>query len=255
MVDMEGISGVFNTAQVGSKGEVADYFQSRKYYTWDANACIEGCFSGGAEEVIVMDAHGGGNHFVWEELDARARYVRGRSPLERMPEIDSCDGLVLLGYHAMAGTRHAVLEHTMNSKVWQNLWINGKKAGEVAIDAGIAGDYGVPTIMVSGDDKVCNEAKSIIPGIIAAEVKKGLDLEGAILLSKEKAHELIRSSAATAVKKCGKMKPYKLGKPVTMRLELVSRNPLPVSNPKAKIIDGRTYEVTCPTVQEALFSL
>jgi D-aminopeptidase len=51
--------------------------------------------------------------------------------------------------------------------------MNGKKCGEVAIDAGIAGDHGVPTIMVSGDDKVCKEARKFIKGVQTVQVKKG----------------------------------------------------------------------------------
>lgn len=254
MVDMEGISGIFKSSQVG--GDERDYYAvGRKYLTWDTNACVEGCFLGGAKKVVVRDAHGGGCSFIWEELDPRAEYVRGRSPRERMPNISSFDGLILLGYHAMAGTPQAILEHTMSSKSWQNFWINGKKSGEVAIDAGIAGDYGVPTIMVSGDDKLCAEARSFIKGVIAVQVKKGLDVEGGILLSKEQALKRITEGAAKAVQSCKEIKPYKVKKPVTMRLEHVSRGIVPVSRPYVKVIDGRTYEVTGATVAEALFLL
>lgn len=250
MVDMEGISGICRVSQVIQDG--AHYQVARRYLTMDVNACVDGCLAGGATKVMVRDAHGCGYHFIWEELDSRAEYVQGRSPVERIPGIASCDGLILLGYHAMAGTPAAILEHTWSSKNWQNFWINGKKCGEIALDAGIAGDHGVPTIMVSGDDKACNEARQFIKSVITAQVKKGLDIEGGILLPKEQAHRLIRESAARAVKACGKMRPYKVRRPVSMRLELVSRGPLPVARKHVKIIDGRTCEVTGPNVEETL---
>lgn len=252
MVDMEGISGIFKSSQVRA-GE-ADYDRGRKYLTLDVNACIEGCFAGDAQKVTVRDAHGGGAHFIWEELDRRAEYVRGASE-KRMPAIDSFDGLILLGYHAMAGTPRAILEHTMSSKDWQNFWMNGVKCGEVAIDAGIAGDHGVPTIMVSGDDKVCIEAEQFIEGVETAQVKQGLDVEGGILLSKDQAHDIIREKAAKAVSNCRKIKPYIVGSPVTMRLEKVSRGKIPLKRKDVKIIDGRTYEVEGPSVEETLHSL
>jgi len=253
MADMEGISGICQSSQV--KQECEPYQNARRYLTLDVNACVNGCFAGGANKVVVRDAHGSGYNFIWEELDFRAEYIQGAGFVERMPDIKSFDGLILLGYHAMAGTSQAILEHTMNSKSWQNFWMNGKKCGEIAIDAGIAGDHGVPTIMVSGDDKTCKEACQFIKGVVTVQVKKGLDVEGGILLSKEQAHKFIRAGAAKAVKVCKKIKPYKVQSPVTMRLELVSRGRIPVIRKHVKVIDGRTYEVIGPDVEETLFLL
>jgi len=250
MVDMEGISGICRSSQVSQTGE--HYQAGRRYLTLDVNACVAGCFAGGANKVVVRDVHGCGYHFIWDELDGRAEYIQGSSPAKRMPDIESFDGLILLGYHAMAGTPQAILEHTMSSKSWQNFWMNGQKCGEVAIDAGIAGDHGVPTIMVSGDDKVCQEAREFIKGVQTAQVKQGLDVEGGILLPKERAHQLIRDTAATAVSMCKKINPYHVQAPVTMRLELVSRGSVPVARKHVKVIDGRTYEVVGPTVEETL---
>ena len=190
MVDMEGISGICLSSQVKTDGP--HYAQARHYLTGDVNACVEGCFRGGAAKVVVRDAHGGGYHFVWDALDPRADYIQGASERERMPDIASFDGLILLGYHAMAGTPGAILEHTMSSRAWQNFWMNGRKSGEIAIDAGIAGDHGVPTIMVSGDDKTCREARRFIKGVVTVQVKKGLSVEGGILLSQPEAHRKIR---------------------------------------------------------------
>jgi D-amino peptidase len=249
MADMEGISGICMSSQVTNTGE--HYQAGRRYLTWDVNACVQGCFAGGAKKVVVRDAHCTGYNFIWEELDPRARYIQGTSPVERMPDIASFDGLILLGYHAMAGTPQAILEHTMSSKSWQNFWINGKKAGELAIDAAFAADFGVPTIMASGDDKLCREAKRFLKNIVTVQIKKGLDVEGGELLPKDQAHHLIREGATLAVQNCKKIKPLKIKSPVRLRLELVSRGRVP-QRPDVKIIDGRTYEVTGKTVQDAL---
>ncbi len=250
MVDMEGISGVYCSAQVDAT--MPGYAAARRYMTWDANACVAGCFDGGASRVVVRDAHGGGGNMIWDEFDPRAEYIQGRSGRQRMPAIETFDALILLGYHAMAGTPEAVLEHTMSSKHWQNLRINGVLSGELAIDAGLAGDAGVPTIMVSGDDKLCDEARRFIPGIEAAQVKKGLDCQGAQLMTKEAAHELIRATAKRAVQRRSEIKPYVAAKPVRMTLEVVSRGVLPVTRDGVKVIDGRTYEVTGDTMAQAL---
>jgi D-amino peptidase len=249
MVDMEGISGICKGVQV-SEGE--PYQTGRRYLTQDVNACVEGCIAGGAKRVVVRDAHWQGFNFVWEDLDDRAEYIQGSSGRQRMPDIAKFDGLILLGYHAMAGTAEAILEHTMSSRAWQNFWINGVKSGELAIDAGMAGDHGVPVIMVSGDDKVCREAKRFFKDVIAVQVKKGFDVEGGQMLPRQRAHQLIRRGAEQACREYKRFKPYKVTKPVTMRLELVSRGKVPVHRPGVKVIDGRTYQVTGRTVEETL---
>lgn len=253
MVDMEGISGICRSSQVMS--DHADYQLARRFMTWDANACVAGCFAGGAKKVVVRDAHASGFNFLWDELDSRGEYVQGRSGRERLPQIASFDGMILLGYHAMAGTAEAILEHTMSSRAWQNFWMNGRRCGEFAIDAAMAGDHGVPTIMASGDDKLCREARRVVKGLVAVQVKKGLDCQGGQLLSMERAHQLIADGAAKAVGLCKKIKPYRVRHPVKMRLELVSRGTVPVGRRGVKVIDGRTYEVTAPTVEEALRAL
>ncbi len=255
MTDMEGISGICRREHVSAGSPL--YAEGRRYMVADVNACIEGCIAGGADEVIVRDAHGGSRAFIWGDLDGRAQYLLGDSGKHRMPGLEDCDGLILLGYHAMAGTPETILEHTMSSAAWQNFWLNGRKTGEIGIDAGIAGDCGVPTIMVSGDDKACKEAEEFISGVVTACVKTGLSVEGGRLLSPEKAHQVITQSAARAVKNAASIAPLKFEPPVTMRLERVSRGRLPVrgEKPYVKIIDGRTYEVTGDTVEEALFRL
>jgi D-amino peptidase len=253
IVDMEGISGVVRRGHV-SLGDPL-YADGRKFMTWDVNACVEGCFQGGAAQVVVQDAHGsGGENFIWHELDPRAEYVLGQAGRQRMPGIEGFDGVILLGYHAMAGTPEAILEHTMSSAAWQNFWLNGRKMGEIGVDAAIAGEHGVPTIMVSGDDKACREAEEFIPGVVTACVKVGLSVEGGRLLSADAAHKLITDRAAEAVRKAGRIKPFVVKPPVTARLEMVSRGRLPVrgDKPYVKIIDGRTYEVTSDTVEHAL---
>ena len=145
----------------------------------------------------------------------------------------------------------------MSSATVQNYWINGRKAGEVAIDAGIAGEKGKPVIMVSGDDKVCAEAGEWLPGVTTAEVKKGITWKGGMLLPPEKAYARIREKAKEAVGRLGERKPLVFDKPVRLRVERTERGLLPLSysKPYMKIIDGRTYEVEGSTTEEALFRL
>lgn len=143
----------------------------------------------------------------------------------------------------------------MNSSRVQNYWINDQLAGEVAIDAGIAGEHGIPVIMVSGDDKVCAEAKALLPWVKTAEVKKGITSFGAMLLPQQKAHKAIYDATFRAVREAADAKPFTFASPVTFRAELMERcqPPITFGKPFMKRLDGRTYEVTAPTLEEAYF--
>ncbi len=253
MADMEGISGIVRSSQV--RRDDPDYLPARRYLTQEVNACVAGCLDGGATRITVRDAHAHGFNFIVEDLDARADYIQGHTGRARMPNIREYDGLILLGYHAMGGTPEAILEHTMSSAGWQNFWINGRRSGEIALDAAIAADHGVPTILVTGDDKACAEARRFLPGVETAVVKEAYDCEGGRLLPLPAAHERIRAAAARAVRRCHSIRPIRVRHPVTLRLELVSRGRIPLRRRGVKVLDGRTYEVTGRTVEEALNQL
>lgn len=250
-VDMEGISGVNSSEFVTPDARL--YQEGRRYYTWDINACVRGCFNGGADAALVRDGHGGGTHAIWDKLDPRIEIVRGSSGAERMPFLKECDAQILLGFHAMAGTRGALLEHTFSSRHIQNMWLNGRPVGEIGIDAAIAAESGVPTVMVSGDDAACAEARDWIPGVVTCQVKQGISCQGARLLSREKAHRLLEEMAAEAVSKVGEIALVQVNRPVTIRSEVIERGGIPaeLARPGLKVIDGRTVEVTADTVKEA----
>ena len=250
-VDMEGISGISCSEFVTATGKL--YGTGCKYYTADLNVCARACFNAGAEAVIARDGHGGGNHMLWEELDPRIELVQGPSGAVRMVGLDECDALILLGYHAMAGTQGALLEHTYSSASIQNMWLNGRKVGEIGMDAAIAAENGVPTIMVSGDNYACAEAEDWIPGVVTCTVKTGIACQAARLLSQETAHALLTEKTTEAIGRASAIAPIQIDKPVAIRREMVERKPIPAERPNLRILNGRTYEVTGDCVEEAFF--
>ena len=253
MVDIEGVSGVYCREQV-LPGE-SRFQEGRRFLTEDINACVSGLRDAGVDEIIVHDCHGGSYSLNWADVSPEADgYICGSVGDRRFVDLQDCDGIVLLGYHAMAGTPEAVLEHTFSSKEVQNMYLNGVAVGEFAIDAAIAGEYGVPVIMTSGDDKLCAEAKRFLPDVVTAEVKKGLSCFGAQLLPPKKAHQLIHDKAMEAVGKLPSLKPYRIQAPVVCRMEKVERYRIPntLSKPYIRVVDGRTFELTADSVEEAL---
>ncbi len=255
MCDLEGICGINSPDQLGI--DKPKYAEGRALLTREMNNVARYLKEAGVDEVIMHDAHGSGANVIWKELSSDIdACVTGAVPTRFFEEyVKDCDGVILLGYHAMAGTAGALLEHTMTSAGIQNVWLNDEKVGEVAIDAGILGDMGIPVIMVSGDDKVCLEAGKILPWAELACVKHSASTFCTALLTPERSAAVLKKAIHNAISRISEMKPYKLSKPVKCKIEVVERSPIPRSSNRASIEyeDGRTCVVVADTVFDAFY--
>ncbi|MFH1074792.1 MAG: M55 family metallopeptidase [Candidatus Firestonebacteria bacterium] len=253
--DIEGVGGVhLYKAQTRPDGKYYD--EACQLLTKEINAAVEGAFLGGASEVLVCDSHYYGANIDLELLDERARLARGPKKKGSWGcGIDkSYAGVVFIGAHAMAGTEDAVLDHTMSSIEWQNLWLNGELLGEIGLGAYFYGEFGVPMIFVSGDDKACKEAKKLIKGVYTVETKIGVGREAAIFHPLKKVRENITEGVRKAVENAGKFKPLKPKYPVTFKLEYKSTFVVdgihPV--PGRRITGPRTVEYKPKSVRDFL---
>lgn len=252
MVDLEGISGIHSRDQIVTDSRIP---QGRELMTADINACVDAAKAAGADRIYVRDCHGTSRTVIYEKLSENADYyICGYMGEPRYMGVEDCDAVILLGYHAMAGTLGAVLEHTFSSLKVQNYWLNGKKVGEAEIDALGVGELGKPVIMVSGDDKLCDEVREFLPETVTCEVKKGMTWNGAMLLPMKKAHQKIADCTAEAIRRWKEIPVYQQSGPYTLRVELCERGTLPfvAGDPRVRIIDGRTYEITVSTIAELL---
>lgn len=255
MVDIEGISGIYAKEQVSNKE--SRFSEGRKCMTDEINVCVKALKESGVEKVYVRDCHGDSYSAIWDQLTEEADYyISGDTADERFVGLNDCDAVILLGYHALAGTYAGTLDHSFSSPRIQDLILDGKPIGEIGVDMAIVGDYGKPVIMVSGDDKACAEAESYGTGLVTAEVKKGLSSYGAMLLPKAKAHALIREKTMEAVKKFKEIKPFVLPKPIKLTVKLVERQKMPNLNvhPYIKMIDARTMEITTDSIETAVMA-
>jgi D-amino peptidase len=251
--DLEGVGGVLLDSQVG--GESAAYREARHLLTQEVNAAVEGALAGGATEVLVDDGHAGGSNFIYEELHPAARYSMGKPrPEWLMGLTEECGAAFFIGCHAMAGTRGAVRDHTMSSASWHNLWMNGRLTGEIGLWAAIAGFYGVPAVLVSGCEKACAEAASLIPGIGTVTTKRAFSRTGALLEPVEKVRAMIREAAESAVRNASTIAPLERESPVELRLEysLTGHADGVPMTPGRERIDARTVAYRAENVVEAL---
>ena len=214
-VDMEGISGVVDGSQTGR--DKAEYATGRALMVADVNATIDGILEAApGAEIVVSDAHGGMRNIEPEALNKAALLVRGTpKPLTQMAGIDgSFDAVLFVGYHAKKGTEHGVLSHTISGRTIESVTINGMEVGETAINAGIAGHFGVPVVFLAGDQAVAREAKEINAGIEVAVVKEAIGRTSAKCLHPDVARALIKENVAKALKGGVKVKPFVFEAPV-----------------------------------------
>jgi len=211
MSDMEGVSGIHCAEYVRPGNH--QYTEGRRLLTADVNAAVEGALAGGADQVYVSDTHGGCDHFIIEDLHQAA--IVDHNATGWWGELDETfDGVFMTCAHAMAGTQNAFLDHTQSSASVYNFRLNGRACGELGQFACMAGHFGVPVVLVTGDRAACEEAREFFPGVETAEVKWARSRLRAVCLSPEKGQALIRDAAARAVKLCKTVKPFKVKTPI-----------------------------------------
>jgi D-amino peptidase len=213
--DMEGTVGVVDGVQVSppwleGKGP-AEYERARLRMTREVAAAVRGALSAGADEVIVNDAHDGMKNILIDELPRGCRLISGhQKDLSMMEGIDG-DGIgvaFFTGYHAKAGSPKGVLAHTYIGAV-ADVLIDGVSVGEYGLNAAVAGDFGVPVTLVTGDDVVIEQARSLLgQEVVGVQVKTGLAVSTADSIHPELAYEMIEAAARDAVGLADRVRPY-----------------------------------------------
>jgi D-amino peptidase len=219
-VDMEGASTMTDPEDVLPHG--ADYQRGRVFMTGDANAAILGAFEGGADEVLVNDSHWIMRNLLIEQLDSRARVIKGfHKPMCMVQGLDqSFDAAVFVGYHSCSGTESGILNHTLLGKEVHNMFLNGEPIGETRLNALLAGHFGVPVVFVAGDDMVCREAQGVLGSdLVTFAVKDGIDMFTGNCLHPEVAQRGIREGVARALSGLNGREPYRMEMPLEFGFE------------------------------------
>jgi D-amino peptidase len=250
-VDMEGISGVNSDNQTSAAG--AEYGRARRLMVEDANAAIRGAFDGGATDVVVNDSHGSQRNILPEDLDPRARLISHSFKRHGMMEgLDSTyDAVFLVGYHAKAGAPRGVFAHT-GSGVLHDLQINGQRVGEGGMNAFMARWYGVPVVLVTGDDVAVEEQKETVPGVRGVVVKRAINTRAVELRPLVEARREIQQAAKEAVATARKPAPERLAR-YTVRMEL--RDPtipeVAAAFREIRLVNPTTVEFTRESMPDA----
>jgi D-amino peptidase len=214
--DMEGTCGVVSWLQVtppetasGAPFKESEYDRSRRRMTAEVSAAACGAFRGGATQVTVNDFHNANMNILIDELDERCRLVvGGAGPLNFLQGMaPDCAGVFFTGFHAKAGTDASALSHTWSTNL-NDLRIAGQSTGEFGLIAYVAGHFGVPVLLVTGDQTACDQTDSFLSGqVMKAVVKQGISQTGAINLHPKQAQQLIEEQAEAAMGMIGNTEP------------------------------------------------
>jgi D-amino peptidase len=230
VTDLEGAGGVNDRDEQLLPGQ-RRYLEARHILTGEVNAAVRGARAGGARQVVIWDGHDGSRTLSIDEIEPAAELLQGKpTPANYYMAEKRYDGVMFVGQHAMAGAKDAVLAHSQSFNV-KRIAINGRNVGEIGQVAAIAGHFGIPVIMLAGDQAACDEITELQPNAVTVAVKRLAGKASTLSLSHAEATRRIAEAARKAVAQVAGYKPWKIAGPVEMTIEYLPQpQPVPVSS-------------------------
>ncbi|MEL5958830.1 M55 family metallopeptidase [Streptomyces sp. CLV115] len=216
--DMEGATGVTWPGDV--LPGTPQWERCRSMFTSDVNAAALGFYDGGADEVLVNEAHWSMRNLLLEQLDDRVQMLTGRHKSLSMVEgiqHGDVDAIAFVGYHTGAGAE-GVLAHTYLANSITGVWLNGVRASEGLLNAHVVAEYGVPVVLVTGDDLTCVDAEGYAPRARKVAVKDYVSRYAAVCRTPARTAADIRAAAQDATALAVRHTPVE-GGPFTVELE------------------------------------
>lgn len=216
-IDMEGVTTVTSLEQVQHGSP--EFEPTRRLLTDEINAAIEGSLEAGVQEILVNEGHGKHRNVIPERLNKAARLLTGRNKLLHMMQgVDrGYEGMFMMGYHAGAGKASGILGHTFHAYECR---VNDRVFSEIGLCMGLAGYYGVPALLVTGDQEACRDAREMVPDLETVAVKEAISANSAIHLHPQIAQQKIRDAARRAIKRRDEIRPLIVTEPLVMELQL-----------------------------------
>lgn len=208
---MEGVAGIVSMPQVTPGAP--EYAQGREWFMRELLALIEGLLEGGAGDVSVYDEHWFGRNIDIARLPKGVRAFCGKPPYTANWAGGlgtEHSGLILHGLHSMEGTGQ-LLAHTYEPD-FQRIYLNGKLVGEIGVETAIAGDFGVPLVLVVADSAGVREAAELVPNVNTVVTKISRGPTGGECYALEDVLSKIRCAAIKTARSLPQTEPWSLGK-------------------------------------------
>ncbi len=133
--------------------------------------------------------------------------------------------------------------------------LNGRSVGELGVNAALGAYWGVPTLLVTGDHAVCEEARNFFSHTVTTcSVKKGVGRHAAELLNPEESLLLLEEAAFRALEQSRidqARSALEREENYCLRVTLGSTFLADKADlfPEAVRVDGRTLEYSSPSME------
>lgn len=249
--DMEGVTGV--TSPDDCRPGHSRWEYCRRFLTDDVNAAIAGFADAGATQIIVNEAHADQRNLLLDRLDDRASLLIGNhKPLGMMEGLQGKpDAVAFVGYHTAAGEA-GVLAHTYLPNTLTRVRVNGDIASEGLMNALLAREFGVPVVLVTGDDLTCADASRYAPAAGLAAVKTCVDRYSAICLPPSVSGGLISGAAREGLAAIGPVEPVVGPFTYELSFDAAQLAPLATHIPGVTQVDDLSIAFTLDTMYDAI---
>jgi D-amino peptidase len=252
---MEGIAGVVAGNQLSPGG--FEYSLFRKLMTAEVNAAIEASRDAGASEILVSDSHRNGLNLLLNALPQDIELIRAWPRLLGMMEgvDESFSAAILIGYHASAGNMDGIAAHTVSGGDLLSVKINGMEMTEGGLNALIAGHFGVPVVMISGDDAAVREVSDMLGPIEGAVVKWHYSHTSGRTLMPEAARALIKEKVTAGLRRRGQLEPFRIEGPLALDMTYKNKKAAEMIAylPNVELIDSHTVRFVGSIVGISMF--
>lgn len=235
-VDMEGISGLTYWQEKEEK--------IQKFMTDEVLSVIDGILEFDREsEVVVCDSHSYGRNIDITKLPKSVKLISGY-PREfyMISGIDETfNAGIFIGYHAPVGTINGQMDHTYSSSTIFEVKINDRVVGEAEINGAFLGEFNVPVILISGDDKLMEFSSKFFPDTKFVVTKRSLGRFSAYLFNVDYVHNSLKESIKEKLKEIKKVKPLKFETPIKIEITFINTLMAEFASliPNSKRVEGR----------------
>ncbi|MGC8489498.1 MAG: M55 family metallopeptidase [Clostridia bacterium] len=256
-VDMEGIGGLVDRAQFIP--EEREYERARAHMIAEMRTVVQAAWDAGASRVVVNDSHDGQLNLAPDGLGGLpegTELISGMGKRFAMAEgLKGLDLALLVGYHARAGTALAVMDHTDSGDIYR-VTLNGEEVGEFGLNAYLAGFYGIPVGLVTGDAALQEEVQALIPDADMVVTKVAVGRQAARLKHPRAVHDELREATRRAVTRFmagSAPAPLRPTPPVVVAVSFMTSQGTDMAAlyPGAGRVDGRTVAVECADMERA----
>jgi D-amino peptidase len=219
---MEGVAGVVSFHQLVRQG--FEYERAREWLTAEVNVVCEAAFAAGIDEIVIADSHYEGLNLLVEKLpegvEVARHWPRVHNMMEGVEDGDY-DGAILHAHHGGADLTGAGVAHTLTF-IFKQIRINGVSFGETELSAATAGHYGVPVIMVSGDDVYVDHARKSLGDVETVVTRKSFGMFSGRVITPQRSRKLLAEAVARAISRIGDFRPFVVENPLHVELELTN---------------------------------